>query len=106
MIAGVNQISKDIEMSHDERLGFLTFAPQNLGNAMRVSVHLVLEKLAQTNGKSVNEIANNFNVEVKKMDFGDLFEVKNKKTLGITEFEMVKELAVAVAALIEEELSL
>lgn len=40
LTTAVNDIEKRIPFSHDDRLGFLTFCPTNLGTTIRASVHI------------------------------------------------------------------
>lgn len=52
LVTAVNDIEKRIPFSHNDRLGFLTFCPTNLGTTIRASVHIKVPKLAK-----VSEIA-------------------------------------------------
>ena len=105
----MNQVCKDFEIAHDERLGFLTFSPSDLGNTIHMSVHMELNKLPK-NQDTLDEIACNFNLNIKKIDDGDgsdmLYEVSNMKCLGMCEFDTVKELSDGIVALIDAEKSM
>ena len=46
-----NEISKIVAFSYDEKYGFITSCPTNLGTALRASVHIRLPKL----GKKMDE---------------------------------------------------
>jgi len=46
MCAGANEIEKAGSFSRNDRFGFLTFCPTNLGTTIRASVHIKLPKLA------------------------------------------------------------
>jgi arginine kinase len=98
---GVAQVSKDIDFARDERLGFLTFSPDNLGSTIAVTAQLKLDKIAQKAGK-IDELAERFALKVTK-GRGNVFEVENKKRLGLTEFAVVKEFAEAINAMVEAE---
>lgn len=39
-------IESRVKFSRDERLGWLTFCPTNLGSTVRASVHIALPKMA------------------------------------------------------------
>lgn len=89
----------------DERLGFLTFSPINLGNTLRVCIRIKLDKLPIHAADEFDEIATKFNMEIKKLPNG-MYEIESKKRLGVTEFETVKNFADGIIALIDEEKSL
>lgn len=92
-------------MARDERLGFLTFSPENLGNSISVSVRLNLTKLSQDSQK-LCEIAETSRLKITKLSDNldnHVYEVKNKKQLGLTEFETVNLFAEGIKALINDE---
>jgi arginine kinase len=111
LIAGVNQVAKDIAMVQDERLGFLTCSPANLGNSIHVSIRMELEKLPHKNEK-LNEIVTKHHMKIRKLSAEEngenekLYEVESNHCMGVTEFEAVKEIAEGVIALIDGEKSL
>lgn len=94
-------------MARDERWGFLTFSPENLGNTITVTIRLKLDKLAQKPEK-IDELTESIDVKISKpVESADnIFEVSSKKRLGLTEFDTVKGFADAVNAIIEAENSL
>lgn len=63
LVTGVNEIEKKIAFSHDNRLGFLTFCPTNLGTTIRASVHIKVPKLASEQQKLYN-VADKYNLQV------------------------------------------
>ncbi|KAL7035706.1 hypothetical protein ACKWTF_008516 [Chironomus riparius] len=108
LISGVTQVCKDFEIAHDERLGFLTFSPSELGNTIHMSVHMELDKLPKNQDK-LDEIACNFNLNIKKIDDDGsdmLYEITNIRCLGMCEFDTVKELSDGIVALIDAEKSM
>lgn len=106
MIVGVTQIARDVSMAHDKRLGFLTFSPEKLGNTIRLSIRLKLEKLSQKKEK-FDELAAKFDFKVSKLSECDessyAYEISSKKRLGLTEFETVNGFAEAIVALIDAD---
>jgi len=62
-VTAVNDIEKRIPFSHDDRLGFLTFCPTNLGTTVRASVHIKVPKLAADRAK-LEEVAGKYNLQV------------------------------------------
>lgn len=60
----VNHIEAKLPFSRDDRLGYLTFCPTNLGTTIRASVHIALPKLAKDK-KVLDDIAAKFNLQVR-----------------------------------------
>ncbi|GAB6030226.1 hypothetical protein CHUAL_005903 [Chamberlinius hualienensis] len=108
LVNAVNSIEKKIPFSHDDRFGFLTFCPTNLGTTVRASVHIKLPKLAQDRSK-LEEVAGKFNLQVRGTrgehteSEGGVYDISNKRRLGLTENEAVKEMYEGVAELIKME---
>jgi arginine kinase len=63
MVAGANEIEKAGSFSRNDRFGFLTFCPTNLGTTIRASVHIQLPKLAANRDK-LEETAGKYNLQV------------------------------------------
>ena len=105
LIAGVTQISKNISMTRHEKLGFLTFSPENMGNTLTVSVEIKLEKLPMENIDEIMEkfALKYFNHSKLSKEKTNVYEVYSKKRLGVTEFLTVNEFAVGINALLEAE---
>lgn len=111
MIAGVTHISKDLTVTLDERLGFLTFSPINLGNTIRVSIRMELDKLPRKPDQ-LDEIVKKYHMKIRKLssdesaDNDKLYQLENERCLGLTEFQTVSEMADGVIALIDAEMIL
>lgn len=108
LIKGVQAIEKKIPFAHDPRLGYLTFCPSNLGTTIRASVHIKLPKLAK-NEQKFKEIAAKYNLQVRgtagehTASVGGVYDVSNKRRMGLTEYEAVKEMYDGVRELIKLE---
>jgi len=104
----VNEIEKKIPFSHDERFGFLTFCPTNLGTTVRASVHIQVPKLAKDLAK-LEEIAGRYNLQVRGTrgehteSEGGVYDISNKRRLGLTENDAVKEMYEGIKELIKIE---
>ena len=89
-------INERFEYAFNEKYGYLTTYPTNIGTGMRAGVVLHLPASSKSNGflKLVSS-AGRFGVVIKgihgegRENFGSLFEVSNPKTLGITEKEII-----------------
>ncbi|CAH2003717.1 unnamed protein product [Acanthoscelides obtectus] len=112
LVTGVN----DIECSFSSnsilffffRLGFLTFCPTNLGTTVRASVHIKVPKLAANKAK-LEEVASKYNLQVRGTRGehteaeGGIYDISNKRRMGLTEFDAVKEMYDGIQELIKIE---
>lgn len=89
-------INERFSYAYDEKYGYLTSFPTNVGTGLRASVILHLPTLSQ--GKKFNGLVtemSRFGAVVKGMygegneNYGALYEVSNQKTLGVTEKEIL-----------------
>lgn len=94
----------------DNKLGYLTNCPTNLGTGMRASVMLHLPSLAASGqARSLAKTASQFGLAVRGFygegsgASGDIFQISNRVTLGYTESELVERLGEAVSNIIREE---
>ncbi len=93
-----------------KKYGYLTAYPSNLGTGLKASVMLHLPALQKTNNiKKVLQVISNFGVEVKGISskegnlIGDIYQISNKQTLGLTEEEIVKNIKVIAEKIIKNE---
>lgn len=93
-----------------KKYGYLTAYPSNLGTGLKVSVMLHLPALQKTNNiKKVLQVISNFGVEVKGISskegnlIGDIYQISNKQTLGLTEEEIAKNIKVIAEKIIKNE---
>ncbi|UYV61511.1 F46H5.3 [Cordylochernes scorpioides] len=104
----VNTIESKIPFSHDDRLGFLTFCPTNLGTTIRASVHIQVPKLAK-NRDQLEAVAAKYNLQVRGTrgehteSEGGVYDISNKRRMGLTEFQAVKEMQNGILELIKLE---
>ena len=106
----LDHINKSIEFAFDPIRGYYTTCPTNLGTAMRASVHIKIPKLsAQENFK---DVCKDLGLSIRGVD-GEhseskegIFDISNKRRLGITEREIFKSLYDGVKKLIELEAAL
>ena len=102
------ELSKRLNYAFDERIGFLTQYPTNLGTGMRASVMLhlpalaalgQLQRLSATVSKLGLAIGGSYG-EFQKAR-GDLYQLSNQLTLGLSEkaaIENLKSIALQIAA--------
>lgn len=91
-----DRINESVAYAYDEKYGYLTSFPTNVGTGMRASVVMHLPMLSQ--GKKFNSLIadmSRFGVSVKGLygegneNYGSFYEISNQKTLGQTETELI-----------------
>jgi len=108
LVSGVSQIEAKVPFSHHDRLGFLTFCPTNLGTTVRASVHIKVPKLAANKAK-LEEIAAKYHLQVRGTRGehteaeGGVYDISNKRRMGLTEYQAVKEMQDGILELIKLE---
>ena len=101
-------LSKHLPFCYSTRLGFLNQCPTNIGTAIRASVHIRLPALGE-NREILDEIADRFNLQVRGT-YGEnseatdhIFDISNRRRVGLTEIETVKEMATGIIEIIKFE---
>ncbi|XP_043512682.1 arginine kinase-like [Frieseomelitta varia] len=108
LVKAVTEVEKKIRFSRHPRFGFLTFCPTNLGTTIRASVHARFPKLSEDYAR-FREIANMYNLQVRgtrgEHTEGEegVYDISNKRRLGLTEREVVFEMRNGVLELIKQE---
>ncbi|XP_033243525.1 arginine kinase [Drosophila miranda] len=108
MIGGVEALGKYLQFSRDQRLGYLTFCPTNLGTTIRASVHIKLPNLT-ANPEEMKKLSTKYNLQVRGTSGehteakGGVHDISNKRRMGLTEYEAVKEMYDGIRALIDAE---
>ncbi|CAG0889951.1 unnamed protein product [Cyprideis torosa] len=111
LVKAVKEIEKRVPFSSHPRLGWLTFCPTNLGTTIRASVHIQLPKLA-ADKKKLEEVASKYNLQVRGTRGehteaeGGIYDISNKRRMGLTEYEAVKEMHDGIKEMIKIEESL
>ena len=108
------ELDKKIEKIYgyavNKKYGYLTSCPNNIGTGLRASVMVHLPALSRTkNTQKILEAINSFGINIRGVygenteTTGDMFQISNKQTLGITEKEIVQNLNVIVEKIINQE---
>jgi creatine kinase/arginine kinase len=104
----IAKIEQKVDFAYNDHLGYITSCPTNLGTAMRASVHIKLPKL----GSKMDEfkkIADRYYVQIRGIDGehsqskGGVYDISNKRRVGVTEVECVQDMYDGVVALIKRE---
>ncbi len=99
-----------IPYSYHEKYGYLTACPTNVGTGLRASVLVHLPALTLTNNlRKVINVVNNLGMNIRgvygegsKVE-GDIYEISNNQTLGVTEKEITKNLNLICQKVMEQE---
>ena len=108
LLKAVGEIEKSVSFMFDSRLGYLTSCPTNLGTAMRASVHIRLPLLAN-DMPTFKDIADSYHLQIRGIDGehseskSGIFDISNKRRLGVTEVDCVQDMYDGVVALISRE---
>lgn len=110
LVEFINMLEKDIDFAKNDKYGYLTACPTNVGSGFRVSFMLHLPALAKIKmlNKLFNQITNigisvrGFYGENTKGD-GYIYQISNQKTLGISDKEIIENVTTVVKTLIEQE---
>ena len=104
------KIGETLGYAISKKYGYLTACPNNVGTGLRASVMVHLPALSRTqNTKKVLEAINSFGINIRGAygedteSTGDMYQISNKQTLGITEKEIVQNLQVIVEKIIKQE---
>ncbi|KAL1480316.1 hypothetical protein MTO96_051133 [Rhipicephalus appendiculatus] len=116
LVKAVKAIEKKLPFSRDDRFGYLTFCPTNLGTTIRASVHIKIPKLS-SNMSKLEEIAAKYELQIRGKTFifltgtrgehtaseGGVYDVSNKRRLGLTEYDAVRTMQDGILELIKLE---
>lgn len=104
-------IEEEISYSFHEEFGYLTATPSNVGTGMKATVMLHLPALSMSEeitniSKGLTQLGMTINpvyIDGNK-PYGNIYEVSNRISLGITEEEIINNLEGVVSNIIEEEI--
>jgi len=116
--AGLNRdwpSGRGIYHNHDKTflvwVSYLTSCPTNLGTAMRASIHIALPNLAKDRAR-FEEICNRHHLQIRGIhgehseSEGGVYDISNRRRLGVTEIEAVQDMYNGAVELIAAEKSL
>lgn len=105
-----NKISEKVDYSYSDIYGYLTACPTNVGTGLRASVMMHLPALRITGriGK-ILDVVNKVNLDVRGVygegseAIGDMYQVSNKVSLGVTNEEIINSVKSIAKKIIEQE---
>ncbi len=110
LMKAIDTLERKLTFAATDRLGYLSSCPTNLGTAMRASVHVRLPKLSQT--PKFKEICAKLGLSVRGIhgehseSEGGVYDISNKRRLGVSEVGLVRLMAEGVTTLLDEEAKL
>jgi creatine kinase/arginine kinase len=111
LVLAISKLEQKMKFAYSEHLGYITSCPTNLGTAMRASVHIAVPKLAQ-NMEMFKSITDKYHLQIRgihgehSQSEGGIYDISNKRRLGVTEVQCVQDMYDGVVKLIEAEESL
>ena len=104
------KIDEILGYSKNKKYGYLTSYPNNCGTGLKASVMLHLPALLKTeNMKPMLDLISRLEVNIRGIygenskSAGDMFQLSNQKTLGITEKEIIQNIYVITQKIVEQE---
>lgn len=105
-----DMLEQTLDYSYDEKLGYLTCCPTNVGTGMRASamVHLPALNMIGNIGKILQTVTQ-IGLTIRGMygegtEFqGNLFQISNQITLGLSEEEIVQNINAVTSQIVEKE---
>lgn len=111
LVKAIKIIETKVSFSYSDHLGYITSCPTNLGTAMRASVHIALPELSKEMQR-FQMITDKYHLQIRGIhgehseSEGCIYDISNRRRLGITEVEAVQDMYDGVIALIEAEKAL
>ena len=104
------KLEKLLNYSYSDKYGYLTACPTNVGTGLRVSTMVHVPALDKTeNLGKILRIVNNFGMSVRGVygegsdSKGNIYQISNNQTLGLTEEEIAKDVLNITQKVIEQE---
>lgn len=104
------KLGEIVDYAYNENFGYLTASPVNVGTGLKASVIVHLPALTLTGNLSkVLRIVNNLGMSIKGVygegtqNYGDLYQISNNQTIGITEKEIIANVKNITEKIIEQE---
>lgn len=96
------KIEEVLGYATNKKYGYLTSMPTNCGTGLKASVMVSLPALEKT--RNIDKVFYNLsNFGINILELNNVFEISNKRTLGITEEDIIQNIKVVTEKLIEQE---
>lgn len=104
------KLEKATQYSFNDKYGYLTACPTNVGTGLKASVLLHIPGLRLTgNLRKILNVVNNFGMNVRGVYGegtnveGDMYQISNNQTLGIAESEITKNIKLITQKVMQQE---
>lgn len=104
------KIEEIFDIAKSKKYGYLTTSPMNVGTGLKATITIHLPGLTKTgNIRKISQTVNNFglNFVAKYMKesnaIGDIYQISNKQTLGVSEETIINNLKAIIDKLIDQE---
>lgn len=104
------KLDESVHFSANKKYGYLTACPSNVGTGLRASVMVHLPALKLTgNISKILHIVNSFGMTIRgiygeeSQSKGDMYQISNNQTIGITEEEIINNLENITKKVMEQE---
>ena len=105
-----DSLENNIKFAINDKYGYITACPSNVGSAMRVSVMLHLPALAKLGllSKIIDE-ATSMGLSVRGIygentsGYGHIYQISNRQTLGLSDRDIINKTKAIVTAIISQE---
>jgi len=105
-----DRLEQSLEYGFSEKFGYLTCCPTNAGTGMRASVMLQLPSLVISGRmESLTSALSKLGITVRGIygegskAFGNIFQISNQVTLGVSEEEIIQKMKQVVSEIVEKE---
>lgn len=105
-----NGLEEKLDYAFDEKLGYLTACPTNIGTGMRASVMIHLPTLSLSNKlNAVLSAVTQVGMTIRGLygegskDKSNIYQISNQITLGLSEEEIINNLKAVVIQIVNEE---
>lgn len=105
-----NFLEEKLDYAYDEKLGYLTACPTNIGTGLRASVMIHLPALSMNNEMNgVLKVLTQVGMTIRglygegSISRGNIYQISNQITLGLSEKEIIDNLKAVVGEIINQE---
>lgn len=104
------KLNETFDIAKSKKYGYLTSSPINVGTGLNATVTVHLPGLTKTgNMRKISQTVNNFGLSLtgvytsNSATIGDIYQISNKQTLGISEENIINNVKVIIDKIIEQE---
>ncbi|XP_060082029.1 arginine kinase Oct f 2-like [Ylistrum balloti] len=117
LVKALGKLSEKLKFAHNDKCGYVTFCPTNLGTTCRASVHIKVPKLAAApstkgNKSKLEDICAEYNLQPRGIhgehteSVGGVYDISNKRRLGLSELDAIMEMKNGILEVMKAEKAL